>query len=74
MDVRDVALAHVLAAELPDAANKRFFVTAGYFSNREVVEIIRKNFPEYHLMLPPESAKGGGESRPMTLLHTSSLF
>ncbi|KAL1866705.1 Glycine-rich RNA-binding protein 2, mitochondrial [Diaporthe australafricana] len=59
VDVRDVALAHILAAELPDAANKRFFVTAGYFSNREVVDIIRKNFPEYHSPLPPESAKGG---------------
>lgn len=62
MDVRDAALAHVLAAETDEAANKRFFVTAGYFSNRQVVDIIRQNFPEYHSVLPLESAKGGGES------------
>ncbi|KAL6400059.1 NAD dependent epimerase/dehydratase [Ilyonectria robusta] len=60
IDVRDAALAHVLAAETVEAAGKRFFVTAGYFSNREIVDIIRRNFPEYHSVLPSESAKGGG--------------
>ncbi|KAH7014739.1 NADPH-dependent methylglyoxal reductase-like protein GRE2 [Ilyonectria destructans] len=59
VDVRDAALAHVLAAETVEAANKRFLVTAGYFSNRKVVDIIRQNFTEYHSVLPPESAKGG---------------
>lgn len=62
MDVRDAALAHVLAAETEEAANKRFFITAGYFSNRQIVDIIHQNFPEYHSVLPSESAKGGGES------------
>jgi nucleoside-diphosphate-sugar epimerase len=59
VDVRDVALAHVKAIELPDAAGKRFFVTAGYFSNKEVTDIIRKNFPELENELPPKDAKGG---------------
>ena len=57
VDVRDVADAHVFAMEKPEAANKRFFVTAGYFSNAEIAEIIRDNFPGYKDMLPekPES-------------------
>lgn len=59
VDVRDLALCHVLAAEKEDAANKRFFITAGYFSNKEICEIIRKNFPEYKDQLPDEGVKGG---------------
>lgn len=34
VDVRDVALAHVLALEKPELGGKRLFTTAGYFSNR----------------------------------------
>lgn len=59
VDVRDVAMAHVKAMELSEAANKRFFVTAGYFTNREIVNIVRRNFSEYKEKLPSESAKGG---------------
>jgi nucleoside-diphosphate-sugar epimerase len=59
IDVRDIALAHVKAIELPEAAGKRFFVTAGYFSNRELAEIIRKNFPEFERELPSKDVKGG---------------
>lgn len=58
VDVRDVAEAHVSAFEKPDAANKRFFVTAGYFSNKEIVQIIKKNFPRYK-DLPSDSTPGG---------------
>src|SRR6266516_7247375 len=36
VDVRDLALGHVKAMELPQAANQRFFFVAGYFSNREI--------------------------------------
>ena len=60
VDVRDLALAHVKAMELPEAADKRFFITAGYFSNKEICEIIRKNFPELKAQLPSEDVKGGG--------------
>ncbi|KAL3427609.1 NAD dependent epimerase/dehydratase [Phlyctema vagabunda] len=59
VDVRDLALAHVKSIEVPAAANKRFFITAGYFSNREVVDLIRKNFPEYAAKLPGKDVKGG---------------
>ncbi|KAH8820444.1 putative NADPH-dependent methylglyoxal reductase GRP2 [Xylogone sp. PMI_703] len=58
-DVRDLALAHVRAIEVPEAAGKRFFVTAGYFSNKEIVDVVRKNFPEYKSELPAEDVKGG---------------
>ena len=59
IDVRDIALAHVKALELPKAAGKRFFVTAGYFCNKELVEIVRKNFPELEKELPGKDVKGG---------------
>jgi nucleoside-diphosphate-sugar epimerase len=59
VDVRDLALAHVKAIEVPEAANKRFFVTEGYFSNKEICEIIRKNFPELESKLPAKDVKGG---------------
>ncbi|KAI9793383.1 MAG: methylglyoxal reductase (NADPH-dependent) gre2 [Peltula sp. TS41687] len=52
VDVRDLALAHVQALEKPAAAGKRFFVTAGQFSDKEVTEIIAAEFPEYHNQLP----------------------
>lgn len=58
VDVRDVALAHVKAMEVDAAAGKRFFTVSGYFCNRDVASLIRKNFPEYADALP-ESAKGG---------------
>jgi nucleoside-diphosphate-sugar epimerase len=57
-DVRDVAAAHILAAEKDAAAGQRFFVTAGFFTNREVVEIIRESFPELKEKLPPKDVPG----------------
>jgi len=61
VDVRDVADAHVKAMEVEKAANKRFFCVAGTFCNRDVVDIIRKNFPKHAAGLPKESAKGGNK-------------
>ncbi|KAF2115684.1 hypothetical protein BDV96DRAFT_686891 [Lophiotrema nucula] len=58
VDVRDVALAHILAFEKPEAANKRFFTLAGYFSNKEIASLIKKNFPQYK-DLPGDSTPGG---------------
>lgn len=60
IDVRDLALAHVKQIEIPEAAGKRFFVTAGYFSNEEVADIIRRNFPEYADKLPAPNPNGPG--------------
>ncbi|GAM88018.1 hypothetical protein ANO11243_060470 [Dothideomycetidae sp. 11243] len=59
IDVRDVALCHVKAIEVEQAANKRFFVTAGHFSNKEIAAIIRKDFPQYKDQLPTDTTPGG---------------
>ncbi|KXT05567.1 hypothetical protein AC578_3720 [Pseudocercospora eumusae] len=59
VDVRDLALCHVLAIEKEEAANKRFFITAGYFTNRQISEAIAKSFPELKEKLPTEKTKGG---------------
>ncbi|KAK5323235.1 Glycine-rich RNA-binding protein 2, mitochondrial [Exophiala xenobiotica] len=60
IDVRDLALCHVLALEKPGAANKRFFLAAGFFSNKELVEVVRKSFDQYNELLPSEDVPGGG--------------
>ncbi|KAH8705833.1 putative NAD dependent epimerase/dehydratase [Talaromyces proteolyticus] len=52
VDVRDVALAHALAVEKPQSAGKRYFLTAGNFCNRDVVETIAESFPELKDRLP----------------------
>lgn len=59
VDVRDLALAHVKATEVTGAANKRFLIAASTFSNKEILEIIRKNFQELRPKLPAESTPGG---------------
>ena len=60
VDVRDVAAAHVKAAlEIPEAAGHRLFTVTGSFCNRYVLDIVRKNFPEYADKLPAEDVKGG---------------
>ena len=58
-DVRDLALAHVKAMELPKAGSQRFFVTAGYFSNKEIADIIREAYPDLISKLPTKDTKGG---------------
>lgn len=59
VDVRDLADCHVAAMEREGAANKRFFITAGYFSNREIAQAIEKNYPQYKDGLPTSSTPGG---------------
>ena len=56
VDVRDVALAHVRAIEVPEAGGERFFVTAGYFSNKDLADIIRETYPELESKLPPKDS------------------
>lgn len=56
VDVRDVALAHVRAIEVEKAGGQRFFVTAGYFSNKDLVDIIRENRPQLESKLPPSDS------------------
>jgi nucleoside-diphosphate-sugar epimerase len=60
-DVRDLALAHVLAAEKQEAQGKRFFVVTGHFSNAEIARIVEKNFPDLKDKLPQGDARKGGE-------------
>ncbi|KAL3475827.1 hypothetical protein BJX99DRAFT_259083 [Aspergillus californicus] len=56
VDVRDVALAHIRAIEVPEAGAKRYFITAGTYSNKDVVDIIRDAYPELDDRLPPKDA------------------
>lgn len=53
VDVRDAALAHVKAIQVPQAGGNRFFVTAGYFSNKDIVEAVRETYPQFESKLPP---------------------
>lgn len=59
VDVRDLALCHVLAMEKEEAANKRFFIVEGKFSNRMIADVVAKNFPEYKGKVPTEKTPGG---------------
>lgn len=56
VDVRDVALAHVRAIEVPEAGGQRFFVTAGYYSNKEIADIVRETLPELEDKFPPKGS------------------
>jgi nucleoside-diphosphate-sugar epimerase len=51
-DVRDLALAHVKALEVPEAGGKRFFITAGHYSNGDIAGVIRDDFPDLASKLP----------------------
>lgn len=51
-DVRDVALAHVRALEVPQAGGQRYFVTGGHYSNKTIADIIRSSFPQLSERLP----------------------
>ncbi|KAB5527978.1 hypothetical protein GE09DRAFT_410038 [Coniochaeta sp. 2T2.1] len=52
VDVRDVALAHVRALTVPieetggGGGGGRFYVVSGYFTNKRVADVIRREFPE----------------------------
>ncbi|KAK9464002.1 uncharacterized protein V1516DRAFT_669265 [Lipomyces oligophaga] len=52
VDVRNVALAHVLAIEKPAAQNQRYFVSAGNFSNAKICDYLLKQFPELKGKVP----------------------
>ncbi|KAI2627721.1 3-beta hydroxysteroid dehydrogenase/isomerase family protein [Hypoxylon sp. NC1633] len=65
IDVRDLALAHVLALEKPEAADQRFLVTAGNYSNAEIAQIIGEEYPEFRDRMPVGEALKPGQ-RPAT--------
>lgn len=75
VDVRDLALAHVRALEVPEAGGKRFFITAGHYSNGEIASIIKSKFPDLASKLPedlksdiPEDVYGFDNSRSKEVL------
>jgi nucleoside-diphosphate-sugar epimerase len=61
VDVRDLADAHVFAMEKEETAGKRFFVTNGNFSNKQIVETIAAEFPQYQEGLPQGDALKPGD-------------
>lgn len=64
VDVRDLALAHVLAVEKKEAGGKRFFTVASHFSNVEVSNIIGQEFPEFKDRQPTGDALKPGDYPP----------
>jgi nucleoside-diphosphate-sugar epimerase len=57
VDVRDLAEAHVRALEVQEAGGHRFLTTAGYFSNKRIVDAIRESYPDLGDKLPPKDGK-----------------
>lgn len=51
-DVRDVALAHVRALEVPQAGGQRYFVVGGHYSNKMIADTIRRSYPQLAERLP----------------------
>ncbi|KAI8960254.1 ketoreductase [Daldinia sp. FL1419] len=54
VDVRDVAHAHLKAMTVPGAGGNRFYVVGGYYSNKQIIDAIRKSYPEFEERLPSE--------------------
>lgn len=52
VDVRDVAQAHLLAMEHPDAAGERFILADDFMWFSELADLLRENFPEYARKIP----------------------
>ncbi|KAG6820007.1 hypothetical protein H0H93_006553 [Arthromyces matolae] len=71
VDVRDVALAHVVALGVPKASNvedKRFLVCGGALIWKDAVEYLRDNRPELKSRLPQGDAVFPGFPGPPTTL------
>lgn len=54
VDVRDLALAHVRAIEVPEAGGKRFFIVGGHCSHKRIVDAIKETHPELTSKLPKD--------------------
>ncbi|KAL6693869.1 hypothetical protein J3F84DRAFT_350582 [Trichoderma pleuroticola] len=52
VDVRDLADAHVLAYEKPEAAGQRYLVSSSAYSYQQICDIIREKFPELKDLTP----------------------
>ncbi|KAI0320495.1 hypothetical protein OF83DRAFT_1169281, partial [Amylostereum chailletii] len=61
VDVRDVADAHVLAAQIPEAGNERVIVSEGDYFTQEILDIANTIQPPVYDKIPkgvPGSVKG----------------
>lgn len=59
VDVRDAALAHVLAVEKhQQAAGRRILLSAGRFTSEEITQIIGQHFPDVRPQLPADLSPG----------------
>lgn len=70
VDVRDIALAHVLAMEVAAAGNERFVVTAGAASSQTIADVLRRDFKELEERTPV--GKPGTDSLPENAYSISS--
>ena len=48
VDVRDVALAHILSLTSPKASNQRIILVSGLITPQLVINLIRKHFPQLY--------------------------
>ncbi|KAF4468829.1 NAD dependent epimerase dehydratase [Fusarium albosuccineum] len=60
IDVRDLALTHILGMEKPEAGGRRLMPLGGRFGNRMIADIVWKHFPELREKLPGPDVPGGG--------------
>ena len=51
-DVRDIALAHVLAMETPAAGGERLMLVGGHFSNKTLADTIAATHPDVAHLIP----------------------
>ena len=51
-DVRDIALAHIKAAMVPEASGHMFVICYGQVSSQEISDLLRKNIPELEERTP----------------------
>jgi nucleoside-diphosphate-sugar epimerase len=77
VDVRDMATAHRLAIEKPDAGGKRFIVSAREISAQKICDLLRSSFPELEERTPlgkpgtsdiPEGAYGVSNEKAVSIL------
>jgi nucleoside-diphosphate-sugar epimerase len=64
IDVRDLAIAHILAMENLDAGGRRLLPVSHQFSNRQIADAVWKNFPELRDRLPGPEVPGGEMAPP----------
>jgi nucleoside-diphosphate-sugar epimerase len=69
-DVRDLADAHLLAAETPEAGNQRFIICAGQVSSQNISDVLREKIPELEKR-SPKGVKGGNPLPPNTYICSS---